>query len=105
VTRRPVRLGFLSCLAVAAASCSEPQLYRETRFALGPIAVQVQLVAEDNAQARKALDAAFDAIDRVNRLVSVYVPDSEISWLNRAGGKPIRVSPLTAEVLRRALEA
>jgi thiamine biosynthesis lipoprotein len=105
VTRRRILLAAFLLLALPAVGCGRPSIYRETRFALGPVAVEVQLVARNEAEARKAMDAAFDAIARVNRLVSVYVPDSEISQLNRAGGKPVRVSPRTAEVLGRALEA
>lgn len=50
--------------------------------------VSVYLWHEDPAVARRAVDAVFDEMDRINQLMSTYVEDSRISDINRdaAGG-------------------
>lgn len=50
--------------------------------------VSVYLWHEDPAVARRAVDAVFDEMDRINQLMSTYVEDSRISGINRdaAGG-------------------
>ncbi|MGE3164773.1 MAG: FAD:protein FMN transferase [Planctomycetota bacterium] len=55
---------------------------------------------------REAVQAALQgALDRVNRAMSTYDPESEISQFNRApGGLPVPVSPDTFAVVARALE-
>jgi FAD:protein FMN transferase len=55
----------------------------------------------DPAIANTAIDQAFAAIDRVEQIMSLYRPDSELSQLNRAGhlNGP---DPMLVEVLNRA---
>lgn len=56
----------------------------------------------DNATA--GIAAAFDEMERVNRLLNNYDNTSEISSINRnAGGAAVPVSPETAEVLQAAV--
>lgn len=51
----------------------------------------------------RAVDAAFEAIERVQRLMSFHDPESDLSRLNRyAPTAPVAVDPWTAKVLRRA---
>ncbi|WP_426410555.1 FAD:protein FMN transferase [Bradyrhizobium ganzhouense] len=52
-----------------------------------------------------AIDAAFDAIAQVHRLMSFHEPDSDVSRLNReAGTRPLSVHAWTFEVLETAVE-
>jgi thiamine biosynthesis lipoprotein len=52
---------------------------------------------------QRAIDAAFDAADRVERLMSFHRADSDLSLLNRAASQqPQSVHPWTYAVLRRA---
>src|SRR5581483_7107922 len=51
------------------------------------------------------ISAGFDAIETVDRLMSVHRPDSDISRLNRASqDEKIPLHPWTAEVLEAARE-
>ena len=67
--------------------------------------VSVYLWHEDADTARKALEAVFGEMDRINQLMSTYVEDSQISEINRraaddwteAGGE-------LHELVRRSLE-
>ncbi len=47
--------------------------------------VSLKLLHEDEAVARAAMRAALDAVRDIDRLMSLYRPDSEISRLNRDG--------------------
>lgn len=54
----------------------------------------------------RAIDAAFEAVARVDRLMSFHDPQSDLSRLNRAAGDSaaVRVHPWTYQVLQTALE-
>jgi len=59
---------------------------------------------EVTAPSQYPSDAAFDAIERVHRLMSAHDPESDLSRLNRSGHeRPVQVDPWTAAVLERAL--
>lgn len=59
-------------------------------------------VDANGADADRAINDAFAAIDEVHRLMSFHAPDSDLSRLNRAGGRAVRLDPLTLRVLRLA---
>lgn len=65
----------------------------------------------DNTQTlRQAVDAAFDEVDRIDRLMSHYKPDSPLSRLNRGAAKaPVKTDPelfdFLAECLRYSRES
>ena len=89
-------------LAYAALGCREN--YQATG-ALGPIQINIQVVARSERQAREAMAAAFAEIQRINNLVSYYLPESEISRLNAApAGEQVHLSRITLDALRRAKE-
>ena len=50
------------------------------------------------------LPLACREIDRLERLWSRFIADSEVSRLNRAAGAPIEVAPATLELIARATE-
>jgi thiamine biosynthesis lipoprotein len=58
----------------------------------------------ETARLQAAIDAAFDQIELVHRLMSYHDPDSDLSRLNRdAPNRAQQVDPHTYEVLRAAL--
>lgn len=65
--------------------------------------VETEAYHPDRALARAALRAGFDRIDDVDRLMSVFREDSEISRVNRAAGtEPVPVTGDTGRVLSEA---
>ena len=65
--------------------------------------VVIEAAASDDDVARAAIEAAFAAISTVQRLMSAFEPDSDVSRINaRAHLEPVAVHPWTAEVLRLA---
>jgi thiamine biosynthesis lipoprotein len=62
--------------------------------------VEIGVVAGPDAS--RAIGAAFAAISDVHRLLSFQDPASDLSCLNRAGGRPVRLQRITVSVLRLA---
>lgn len=68
------------------------------------VAIRVDACAPD-ADAQRAIDAAFAEIARVHRLMSFHAADSDVSRLNRAAHRgAVPVDAHTVAVIRAALE-
>jgi thiamine biosynthesis lipoprotein len=77
---------------------------RRARPLLGTF-VEIQASGASKADLNAGIDAAFDAVAKVHRLMSFHEPDSDVSRLNRlASVHPVSVDPWTYEVLRIAVE-
>lgn len=77
---------------------------KSVRALLGTYVV-VDAAGPDDDVALAAMDAAFAAIDTVQRLMSAFEPDSDVSKINlRAHLEPVTVHPWTAQVLRLAAQ-
>jgi FAD:protein FMN transferase len=63
------------------------------------VSIAVRL-PDDEAQI--AIEAGFDAIADIHRLMSFHEPDSDVSRINRAGGGTVKVDPHTYAVLAAA---
>lgn len=70
--------------------------------ALGTGAHLVVTAPDQLGAARVAVE---DVLQRIDLAASRFRQDSELSALNRAGGRPVRVSALLAQALRVALDA
>jgi len=90
-------LAAVTLLATACTKESNPAT-RERSEILMDTVVRI----EANGCDENALAAAFDEIRRVERLMSRFDPDSELSRLNRTAGTPVKVSEATWEVLETA---
>ena len=82
--------------AVGADARSAPQagptLYSGSRLIMGT-RCEVEVYHADGPGAEEAIRAALDEMDRVDRLLSNYRPDSDLSVMNRqAATRPVRVS-------------
>ncbi|MFZ5862088.1 MAG: FAD:protein FMN transferase [Nitrospirota bacterium] len=96
---RPSRL-----LAAEQSGASNLGLFKQTRTMMGGIPVSLTVVAERETDADRALNAAFAEMERLEQLLSIYNPSSEMSRLNQAAGKrPVTVSPATIDVLEDGL--
>jgi len=81
------------------------RLFRESRTSLYTL-VTITVVSPSETKAREAMDAAYDELERVGRLLNFYAPDSELSRINRnAGVAPVKVSTETLGVIQKAVDA
>ncbi len=78
---------------------------RETAEGMGT-RLQVFIYTDESERAHAAISAALEEMARIERLTSAWLPNSEISRINRAAGDGswIPISPETYEVLIRGQE-
>jgi thiamine biosynthesis lipoprotein len=91
-----------ACIACGRSSAAAPSLIVRARVTMGS---ELRLTAwtRDEAEALSAFDAVFAEFDRLEDLMSVWRPASDIIRLNKAAGiRPVSVSPEVRDVLRIA---
>src|SRR5208283_167750 len=77
---------------------------RRARPLLGTF-VEITAAGAPRPVMEEAVEAAFAAIAKVHRLMSLQEPQSDLSRLNReASSRPVEVHPWTFEVLGAAVE-
>ncbi|HEY6125916.1 MAG TPA: FAD:protein FMN transferase [Steroidobacteraceae bacterium] len=65
----------------------------------------VELWSEDKARGEAAITSVFDDMKRIDRLMSTWKEDTEISKVNREGGKhPVKISPELFRLLQVSVE-
>jgi len=106
LTLMSLALGRPSQLLAGTAITGSDQLglFRQSRLMMGGIPVSLTVVAERESAADQALVAAFEELERLERLFSVYRPESEMSRLNAAAGRrPVTVSKETFALIEMGL--
>lgn len=94
---------------LVASGCSERLVaYEDTRLLMDTV-VQIMVYfpegASGEARAKKALEAGFGAMARVDALMNAYLPGSDVYRINAEAGSGnwVTVSPETLKVVQRAL--
>ncbi len=78
--------------------------YEESATIMGSV-YRVAAYGEKRALLASAIQAAFEEARRLDHLLSNYIPDSELSRINRlAGDGPVEVSDEMADLLGRCLD-
>ena len=87
---------------VVACSSQDPRLISRAHTAMGSD-VEITAWTDDEGRAYDAFAAVFAEFDRLDALLSVWKPASDVARINAAaGGDPVSVSTETIEVLRAA---
>ncbi len=98
----PLALFLSSCAGFQ--SGSEPVVLKRTQLHMGTL-VSITAVSSSHERANGAIDAGFQEIKRLERLLSTWIPDSELSRVNASAGvTAVPVSPETLTVVRRSLQ-
>ena len=112
----PHLLVLFLCLCVSVANLSlgwamehQTRRYEDSRVSMGCLYTAV-VYGRELARLREAAAAALDEVDRIDRLMSNYKNDSELSRVNREAAKaPVKVDPelfdFIAECLRYSRES
>lgn len=89
-------------LLTISAGCDRTRTWQKEETIMGTV-VRITVVGKDAGQAADAVEAAFEEIRRLDRMMSLYKDESEITALNMAaGGRPVRVSAEMLEVMEHA---
>jgi FAD:protein FMN transferase len=96
------------CVTLCTAACADPRQpelrrFESTQVQMG-VPFKILLYVDDEATAKGAFDAAFAKVEAINRILSDYDPDSELSRLSRAAPTPagVPVSDPLWQVLTRS---
>lgn len=89
------------CAAARGAGNGEPVLTQRTEPDLLGTVITISSYETLN---KKTLDKAFAIVSAIEERMSVNLPNSEISAINRSGGAPVEVSAETFALLERAIE-
>ena len=77
--------------------------FSETRLLMGTV-VEVIVIGDKEDVARKSIADAFSAMERVDRLMSNFKGDSDISRINKgAGSKAVAVDSDVVEVIKKSI--
>src|SRR5262245_45114573 len=76
-----------------------------THETMGTIA-HIEVWGNDDENIVRAIDEAFTELDRIDRVMTTWKPDTEISQINAGAGsgKPVPVSDEVLAVIQRAQE-
>ena len=92
----------LFLLLIASACHREQSLYNKSERIMGSI-FEITAFSVDMAECQKVVDEAFKEMRLVDRLMSTYNSESEISQLNRlAGVSSLKVSQQVMEIIQEA---
>ena len=97
----------LFLLVILIYGCShEPQLkvYKKFRIVMDTV-VTITVVSPSEKDAETAINAAFSVIERLDKSLSVFSPDSEISKINKSAGVDfVKVSEDTYQLINAAIK-
>ncbi len=100
---RPIRVLVLLLSFLLSTPVSAEEVVK-ARVLMGTI-VEIKAHGEDRRYLLRAIDRAFEEMERLEALMSSYRPDSEVSLIEREAPLWVRVSPEVFDVLSKALEA
>jgi len=93
----------LLCMLLSSCSANRLSAYKKSKALLDTF-VTITVVAASQDMADKAIEDAFDIIEKFGDLVNFYSDKSELSAINRnAGIREVRVSPETLDIIEKAL--
>jgi len=99
-----VALVALALAATASSVAAAPGKLTYNDKAMGT-SVSVWFWTDREADAAKAAEAMFTEIKRLDKEMTTWLPDSDLSRINTAAGdKPVKVSDETIQVIARALD-
>lgn len=100
--RHHTALAIFFFVLLSACAKEDTMIFKKTEIIMGT-EVSVTVVARSAEEGEKAIDAALEEVRRLDRMMSLYKDDNEITKINMAAGrKPVRVSPEIIEVVEAA---
>lgn len=95
------RFVFIAAAVVVLVGCikNQSETFQKTETIMGTV-VTVTVATDSPEKGSAAIDAALEEIKRLDRMMSLYKEESEITKVNMAAGRqPVKVSPEIIEVV------
>ncbi len=91
-------------IVLTACNKSTDRLFKRSEVMMDTF-VNITVVSKSEKKAKEAMDAAFQELKRLERLLDFYSPKSEISKINKgSGGVSVSVTSTTFSLINKALE-
>jgi thiamine biosynthesis lipoprotein len=95
----------ITLVPLLAPLCARAEWIERVQDGIMGTRIAVELWAQDPVQGRAAIEAVLEEMRRIDRDMSTYKPDSELSLVNAmAAQRPVRVSAELFELLSTALD-
>ncbi len=99
-----MKIKLLSLLILVGCIGAQAQVQLHRAVTLMGSRFDITIVAVDSAKANQSISEVVSEIDRIERLISDWKPDSQISEVNKnAGVKPVKVDREVFELTQRSL--
>ncbi len=87
---------------ISCESENKENIFKRTQFIMGTL-VEITVQEPDKKLAQKAINKSFNEMSRLEKIMSSYIPDSEISKFNSLAGGEVKipVSPDLLKVIQR----
>ncbi len=90
-------------LSLAAAPAEAKEVFSRAELAMGTL-ISVQIKADKQEESDICYDAAAAEINRLEKIFSSYIEDSDVSRINATPGQWVAITPETAELLALSVE-
>lgn len=103
--RKAMTLVVVVLLLSASGELLQAQVLRKRYTDLMGSRFDITIVAGDSLQAEKYIDQVIAEITRIENLISDWIPESQVSEINRqAGIRPVKVNRELVELIQRAIQ-
>ncbi|MEW6601864.1 MAG: FAD:protein FMN transferase [Nitrospirota bacterium] len=91
------------CVLFFPACTKRDQMYKESRVLMDTYCT-ITVVSPSKEKAREAIDAGYAEIQKLDKYLNNFEPDSEISTISKsAGDKPVQVSQETLDLVKKTI--
>jgi FAD:protein FMN transferase len=92
------------CLSFISCESENKNILKRTQFIMGTL-VEITVEEFDKDLAQKAINKSFNEMSRLEKIMSSYLPDSELSKFNSLAGEEVKVSvsPDLLKVIKRGV--
>ena len=94
---------FIFCALLISSCAKQEKVYKESRSVMDTFTT-ITVISSSKQKAKEAVDAGFAEIEKLDKFLNNFEPDSEISTVSKfAGVKPVHVSAETLDLMQKTI--
>ena len=86
------------CLSLISCETENKNIFKRTQFIMGTL-VEISIQESNKKLAQKAINKSFNEMSRLEKIMSSYLPDSELTRFNSLAGGEVKV-PVSPDLLK-----